>query len=200
MFVKICGITNVKDALDAIELGADAVGFLFTESPRKISVSKASEIVKQLPANFLTIGVFRDQEAREVIDTVREVGLLGAQMHGRESVAEVAEVIEHVRWVAKSVIAGSQEALKADEFGTSLILVDSANPGTGTSYDLNLLQQIPKALRLILSGGLTVTNVGESIKVVSPWGVDVSSGVETSPGVKDRTKMRDFITNARSNL
>ena len=200
MFVKICGITNVKDALDAIELGADAVGFLFTESPRKISVSKASEIVKQLPANFLTIGVFRDQEAREVIDTVREVGLLGAQMHGRESVAEVAEVIEHVRWVAKSVIAGSQEALKADEFGTSLILVDSANPGTGTSYDLNLLQQIPKALRLILSGGLTVTNVGESIKVVSPWGVDVSSGVETSPGVKDRTKMRDFIKNARSNL
>lgn len=200
MFVKICGITNVKDALDAIELGADAVGFLFTESPRKISVSKASEIVKQLPANFLTIGVFRDQVAREVIDTVREVGLLGAQMHGRESVAEVAEVIQHVEWVAKSVIAGSQEALKADEFGTSMILVDSAHPGTGTSYDLNLLQQIPKALRLILSGGLTVTNVGESIKVVSPWGVDVSSGVETSPGVKDRTKMRDFIKNARSNL
>ena len=200
MFVKICGITNVKDALDAIELGADAVGFLFTESPRKIAASTASEIVKQLPANFLTIGVFRDQVAREVIDTVGEVGLLGAQMHGRESVAEVAEVIEHVRWVAKSVIAGSQEALKADEFGTSMILVDSAHPGTGTSYDLNLLQQIPKALRLILSGGLTVTNVGESIKVVSPWGVDVSSGVESSPGVKDRTKMRDFITNARSNL
>ena len=200
MFVKICGITNTQDALDAIELGADALGFLFAESPRKISASTASEIVKQLPANFLTIGVFRDQEAREVIDTVDEVGLLGAQMHGRESVAEVAEVIQHVEWVAKSVIAGSQEALKADEFGTSLILVDSANPGTGTSYDLNLLQQIPKALRLILSGGLTVTNVGESIKVVSPWGVDVSSGVETSPGVKDRTKMRDFITNARSNL
>lgn len=200
MFVKICGITNAQDALDAIELGADALGFLFAESPRKISASTASEIVKQLPANFLTIGVFRDQEAREVIDTVGEVGLLGAQMHGRESVAEVAEVSQHVEWVAKSVIAGSQEALKADEFGTSLILVDSANPGTGTSYDLNLLQQIPKALRLILSGGLTVTNVGESIKVVSPWGVDVSSGVETSPGVKDRTKMRDFITNARSNL
>ncbi len=200
MFVKICGITNTQDALDAIELGADALGFLFAESPRKISASTASEIVKQLPANFLTIGVFRDQEVREVIDTVGEVGLLGAQMHGRESVAEVAEVIQHVEWVAKSVIAGSQEALKADEFGTSLILVDSANPGTGTSYDLNLLQQIPKALRLILSGGLTVTNVGESIKVVSPWGVDVSSGVETSPGVKDRTKMRDFITNARSNL
>ena len=199
MFVKICGITNAQDALDAIELGADALGFLFAESPRKISASTASEIVKQLPANFLTIGVFRDQEAREVIDTVGEVGLLGAQMHGRESVAEVAEVSQHVEWVAKSVIAGSQEALKADEFGTSMILVDSANPGTGTSYDLNLLQQIPKALRLILSGGLTVTNVGESIKVVSPWGVDVSSGVETSPGVKDRTKMRDFITNARSN-
>ena len=79
-----------------------------------------------------------------------------------------------------------------------MILVDSANPGTGTSYNLDLLQQIPKSIRLILSGGLTVMNVAESIRAVSPWGVDVSSGVEASPGIKDKIKMREFITNVRA--
>ena len=197
MFVKICGITNTQDALDAVACGADALGFLFTESPRKISTNTALEIVKQLPANILTIGVFRDQDSHEVINTVRKVGLVGAQLHGHESVTQVAEVMSEVVWVAKSVIAGSHEARTADDFGTPMILVDSANPGTGTSYNLDLLQQIPKSIRLILSGGLTVMNVAESIRAVSPWGVDVSSGVEASPGIKDRNKMREFITNAR---
>ncbi len=198
MFVKICGITNAQDAQDAVALGADALGFLFTESPRKISTDAALEIVKQLPANILTIGVFRDQDSREVINTVRKAGLVGAQLHGRETATQVAEVMSEVVWVAKTVIAGSHEARTADDFGTSMILVDSAHPGTGTSYDLNLLQQLPTSIRCILSGGLTVMNIAESIRAVSPWGVDVSSGVETSPGIKDRTKMRDFITNARS--
>lgn len=197
MFVKICGITNTQDALDAVACGADALGFLFTESPRKISTNTALEIVKQLPANILTIGVFRDQDSHEVINTVRKAGLVGAQLHGHESVTQVAEVMSEVVWVAKSVIAGSHEARTADDFGTPMILVDSANPGTGTSYNLDLLQQIPKSIRLILSGGLTVMNVAESIRAVSPWGVDVSSGVEASPGIKDRNKMREFITNAR---
>jgi len=197
MFVKICGITNTQDALDAVLCGADALGFLFTESPRKISTNTALEIVKQLPANILTIGVFRDQDSYEVINTVRKAGLVGAQLHGHESVAQVAEVMSEVVWVAKSVIAGSHEARTADDFGTPMILVDSANPGTGTSYNLDLLQQIPKSIRLILSGGLTVMNVSESIRAVSPWGVDVSSGVEASPGIKDKIKMREFITNAR---
>ncbi len=198
MFIKICGITNTQDALDAVACGADALGFLFTESPRKISMDTARAIVKQLPTNILTIGVFRDQDSSEVIDTVRKAGLVGAQLHGRESVTQVAEVMSEVVWVAKSVIAGSHEARTADDFGTPMILVDSAHPGTGTSYDLNLLQQIPSSIRCILSGGLNVTNVAKSIRTVSPWGVDVSSGVEVSPGIKDRAKMQDFITNARS--
>jgi len=197
MFVKICGITNTQDALNAVASGADALGFLFTESPRKISAKSVREIVKQLPGNILTIGVFRDQDSRYVIDTVREAGLIGAQLHGQESSAQVAEVMAEVNWVAKSVIAGSAEASSASNYGTEIILVDSANPGTGTSYDLDLIQQIPTSIRLILSGGLTVMNVSESIRAVSPWGVDVSSGVEASPGIKDKIKMREFITNAR---
>jgi phosphoribosylanthranilate isomerase len=197
MFIKVCGITNTQDALDAVALGADALGFLLAESPRKISAKSVREIVKQLPANILTIGVFRDQDSRYVIDTVREAGLIGAQLHGQETSAQVAEVMAEVNWVAKSVIAGSAEASSASNYGTEIILVDSANPGTGTSYDLDLIQQIPTSIRLILSGGLTVMNVSESIRAVSPWGVDVSSGVEASPGIKDKIKMREFITNAR---
>ena len=198
MFVKICGVTNTQDALHAVELGADALGFVFAESVRKISVEAVREIVKQLPTSILTIGVFRDQDSSEVINTVRKAGLVGAQLHGHESVTQVAEVMSEVAWVAKSVIAGSHEARTAEIFGTPMILVDSANPGTGTSYDLDLLQQIPTSIRLIVSGGLTAMNVAKAIRAVSPWGVDVSSGVEASPGIKDRTKMQDFITNARS--
>ncbi len=198
MFIKICGITNLQDALDAVACGADALGFLFAESPRKISAEAVREIVEQLPANVLTIGVFRDQDSRYVVDTVRKASLVGAQLHGHESSALVAEVAAEVQWVAKSVIAGSGEASSSDKYGTKMILVDSASPGTGTGYDLTLLKQLPKNINVILSGGLTVINVAESIMAVSPWGVDVSSGVEISPGVKDIAKIRDFITNARA--
>jgi len=198
MFIKICGITNAQDALDAVECGADALGFVFAESPRKVSVETVREIVNQLPADVLTIGVFRDHITRQVVDTVREACLVGAQLHGHESAQQIAEVKAEVNWVAKSVVAGSAEASSANNYGTELILVDSANPGTGTGYDLSLLEQLPKTINVILSGGLTVLNVAESIKAVSPWGVDVSSGVEISPGMKDRLKIREFITNARA--
>jgi phosphoribosylanthranilate isomerase len=198
MFIKICGITNAQDALDAVECGADALGFVFAESPRKVSVETVREIVKLLPADVLAIGVFRDHITRQVVDTVREACLVGAQLHGHESAQQIAEVKAEVNWVAKSVVAGSAEAFSANNYGTDLILVDSANPGTGTGYDLSLLEQLPKTINVILSGGLTVSNVAESIKAVSPWGVDVSSGVEISPGMKDRLKIREFITNARA--
>jgi len=198
MFIKICGITNAQDALDAVECGADALGFVFAESSRKVSVETVREIVKQLPADVLTIGVFRDHVSQHVVNTVREACLVGAQLHGHESAQQVAEVMAEVNWVAKSVVAGSAEASSSNNYGTEMILVDSASPGTGTGYDLSLLAQLPKTIKVILSGGLSVVNVAESIRAVSPWGVDVSSGVEISPGIKDRLKIREFITNARA--
>ena len=198
MFVKICGITRLQDALCAVEHGADAIGFIFAESKRKVSVSIVSEIVEQLPKNFLTIGVFRDQNPQQIIETIREAGLVGAQLHGQESVQEVAEVASAINFVVKSVVAGSVDARNADQFATEMIMVDSANPGSGTNYDLTLLRELPPNVRLILSGGLTVSNVAPSIKTASPWGVDVSSGVESTPGIKDYSKIRDFIANARA--
>ena len=198
MFVKICGITRLQDALCAVEHGADAIGFIFAESKRKVSISIVSEIVEQLPKNFLTIGVFRDQNPQQIIETIHEAGLVGAQLHGQESVQEVAEVASAINFVVKSVVAGSVDARNADQFATEMIMVDSANPGSGTNYDLTLLRELPPNVRLILSGGLTVSNVAPSIKTASPWGVDVSSGVESTPGIKDYSKIRDFIANARA--
>ena len=198
MFVKICGITRLQDALCAVEHGADAIGFIFAESKRKVSISIVSEIVEQLPKNFLTIGVFRDQNPQQIIETIHEAGLVGAQLHGQESVQEVAEVASVIKFIVKSVVAGSVDAKNADQFATEMIMVDSANPGSGTNYDLNLLCELPPSVRLILSGGLTVSNVAPSIRTASPWGVDVSSGVESTPGIKDYSKIRDFIANARA--
>lgn len=198
MFVKICGITNEQDALLAVALGADALGFVFAPSPRQVAPQRVKEIVRRLPQSVLTVGVFRDEHPQRVIDIVHEAGVFGAQLHGHESAANVAEVMVDIKWVIKAVVAGSVEAQKADDYLTDLILVDSPNPGSGSGYEFDLLKQIPESIRVLLAGGLTADNVATAIAKVTPWGVDVSSGVEKSHGYKDPIKMKKFIENARS--
>jgi len=197
MFVKICGITNEQDALLAVALGADALGFVFAPSPRQISPALAREIVKRLPPETVTVGVFRNETPSRIIEIVNEARLQGAQLHGHETPAMTAEVATDVRFVIKAVVAGSQDAANANNFASDAILVDGLHPGSGTSYDWDLLQDIPTNIRLMLSGGLTPENVAAGLAHVRPWGVDVSSGVEKAPGLKDAVKMRHFITNAR---
>lgn len=197
MFVKICGITNEQDALLAVALGADALGFVFAPSPRQISPALAREIVKRLPPETVTVGVFRNEAPSRIVEIVNEARLQGAQLHGHETSAMTAEVATNVRFVIKAVVAGSQDATHANTFAADAILVDGLHPGSGTAYDWELLQDIPTDIRLMLSGGLTPENVGAGILQVRPWGVDVSSGVEKSPGQKDAVKLRHFITNAR---
>jgi phosphoribosylanthranilate isomerase len=197
VFVKICGITNEQDALLAVALGADALGFVFAPSPRQISPALAREIVKRLPPETVTVGVFRNETPSRIIEIVNEARLQGAQLHGHETPAMTAEVATDVRFVIKAVVAGSQDAAHASTFASDAILVDGLHPGSGTAYDWELLQDIPTDIRLMLSGGLTPENVAAGIAQVRPWGVDVSSGVEKAPGLKDAVKMRHFITNAR---
>ena len=197
MFVKICGITNEQDALLAVALGADALGFVFAPSPRQISPALAREIVKRLPPETVTVGVFRNETPSRIIEIVNEARLQGAQLHGQETPAMTAEVATDVRFVIKAVVAGSQDASHANNFASDAILVDGLHPGSGTAYDWELLRDIPTDIRLMLSGGLTPENVAAGIEQVRPWGVDVSSGVEKAPGLKDAVKMRHFITNAR---
>jgi phosphoribosylanthranilate isomerase len=197
MFVKICGITNEQDALLAVALGADALGFVFAPSPRQISPALAREIVKRLPPETVTVGVFRNETPSRVIEIVNEARLQGAQLHGHETPAMTAVVATDVRFVIKAVVAGSQDAASANDFASDAILVDGLHPGSGTAYDWELLKDIPTEIRLMLSGGLTPENVAAGIMQVRPWGVDVSSGVENAPGLKDAVRMRHFITNAR---
>ena len=197
MFVKICGITNEEDALLSVAMGATALGFVFAPSKRQITPGRAADIVKRLPSGVITVGVFRDHDAKSVARIVREVGLRGAQLHGRETASEVDTITAEVGWVMKAVVAGSRDAETCDRYRTDLILVDSAQPGSGESYDWSIIASMPKGVRYVVSGGLTPENVQDAISSTAPYGVDVSSGVEREPGRKDATKVRRFVQNAQ---
>jgi phosphoribosylanthranilate isomerase len=198
MFVKICGITSEDDALLSIAMGADAVGFVFAPSPRQIAPQAVYDITRRLPPEILTVGVFRDEHPSRIIDIVNRSGVKAAQLHGNETPSQVAEVSTRVRWVIKALAAGSHDLRTADRFGTDLILVDAPSPGSGKVFDWKMAADIPGSMRVILAGGLTPENVAEGVQVVEPWGVDVSSGVERSPGRKDALKVKRFIENARA--
>ncbi|MEI7754594.1 MAG: phosphoribosylanthranilate isomerase [Actinomycetota bacterium] len=197
MFVKICGITNEDDALFAVAMGADAVGFVFAPSLRQIAAQQVYDITRRLPPEILTVGVFRDEVPSRVIDIVNRSGVRAVQLHGHETPADVAEVSARVRWVIKAVAAGTSDARRANQFGTDLVLVDAVTPGSGKMFDWSLIDDIPEGPRLILAGGLDPENVAAAVQRVAPWGVDVSSGVESSPGKKDARKVKAFIERAR---
>ena len=198
MFVKICGITNEDDALLAVALGADAVGFIFAPSPRQIAAQKVYDITRRLPPEILTVGVFRNEHPKLVIETVQRAGLRAAQLHGHETFDDVAEVAAAVRWVIKAVVAGSDDARRADRYATDMILVDAPAPGSGKVFDWGLVDDVPEGPRIILAGGLTPDNVAGAVQRVRPWGVDVASGVEREPGKKDALKLKAFMANARA--
>ena len=198
MFVKICGITSEEDALLAVAMGADAVGFVFAPSTRQVAAQQVYDITRRLPPEILTVGVFRDEHPDRVIDTMNRAGLKAAQLHGFESPAVVAEVAASIRWVIKAVAAGTPDAANARAFGTDMVLVDAATPGSGKLFDWALLDDLPVGPRYILAGGLTPENVAEAVSRGNPWGVDVSSGVERAPGRKDPLKVKAFIERARA--
>jgi phosphoribosylanthranilate isomerase len=198
MFVKVCGITNEDDALFAVAMGADALGFVFAPSPRQVSPQQVFDITRRLPPEILTVGVFRDELPARVIKLVHQAGVKAAQLHGNETPAEAIEVAANVRWMIKAFAAGSKQLAQADQYGTDLILVDAPSPGSGKVFNWDLAAEAPDGMRVILAGGLTPENVAEAIGVVEPWGVDVSTGVESAPGRKDALKVKRFIDNARA--
>lgn len=198
MFVKICGITNEDDALFAVAMGADAVGFVFAPSTRQVAAQQVYDITRRLPPEILTVGVFRDEHPDRVIDTVQRAGLKAAQLHGYETPSMVADVAAQVRWVIKAVVAGSADAARADQFGTDMILVDAPSPGSGQVFDWGLFADLPEGPRYLIAGGLHPDNVELAVSRVDPWGVDVSSGVERSPGRKDPLKVKAFVERARA--
>lgn len=197
VFVKICGITSEEDGLLAVAMGADALGFMFAPGSRRlVRPDQVKSIVRRLPPETVTVGVFRDERPERVVETVHQIGLTGAQLHGREPLSEVRWIRQRVDFVVQAFTAGDPALHAAANGPADVVLIDSPDPGSGRLFDWTLAEGAPGGIRLMLAGGLTPENVGEAIEKVRPWGVDVSTGVERSPGRKDATKLRRFIQHA----
>jgi phosphoribosylanthranilate isomerase len=201
--VKVCGIRRIEDASLAVELGASALGFIFwPSSPRFVEPDRARDIVASLPAFVGTVGVFVDQPPDFVADVARALKLSLVQLHGREA---VDEYLRRGLRVVKAVAVGPDTAAEnavlhlPDEVG---VLLDAHDPirrgGTGQTIDWEQAGRLARTRAVILSGGLNADNVGTAIATVRPHAVDVSSGVESRPGVKDEDKLRAFFTAVES--
>ncbi len=198
MFVKICGMTNEDDALFAVAMGADAVGFIFAPSTRQVAPQAVYDITRRLPPEVLTVGVFKNEHPSRVVEIANRSGVKAVQLHGNETPEQAREIAHNIRYVIKTFGADSPHLTRADQYGTDLVMVDSPGGGTGKLFDWNIVRDVPDTVRLILAGGLDPDNVAGAIEAVEPWGVDVASGVEASPGTKDPTLVRRFIANARA--
>ena len=203
LFVKICGITNLADALCAIEAGANALGFVFyPRSPRFCDVEKARHIIRELPRGIVKVGVFVNEPIDLLLQYLSNMPLDYAQLHGDETPGFCSKmpigVIKGLR------VKSLDEIKKLPDYPVAYYLLDSYSEkeygGTGAAFDWNIAVEAKNILSspVLLSGGLTPENVAEAVNKVDPYGVDVSSGVETSPGIKDHKKVREFINNARN--
>lgn len=198
MFVKICGITSEEDALLAVAMGADALGFIFAPSPRQVTAETAGDIAKRLPNEVLTVGVFRGMSAKRIVETVHTAGLRAAQLHGNETPEQTKWIRERVSMVIKAFAAGDPKIADAADYGADVIFLDSASPGSGVVFDWRLAEGVPPRTKLLLAGGLHAGNVADAIAQVRPWGVDAATGVEGAPGRKDARKLRAFIAAAKA--
>ncbi len=198
MWVKICGLTSEEDALLAVAMGADAVGFVFAPSPRQMTPSAVASIVRRLPHEVMTVGVFKDERAQTVVDVVNRLGLSAAQLHGNETREDCVYVAQRVPLTIKAFAAGDARIERAEDYGAEIVLLDAPSPGSGKVFDWRLAEGAPRRRRVVLAGGLDPDNVAEAVRRVHPWGVDASSGVEVSPAKKDASKVRAFVQAARA--
>lgn len=203
-FIKICGITNLDDALAAVDAGANALGFNFYKpSPRYIRPEAARKIINHLPKNILTVGVFvNEQSPQSVEDLARDAGVTAIQLHGDES----PDYCRHLnkRYVIKALAAGSDfDPQLAKDYDVEAILLDTKDDalrgGTGRVFDWSIAQKVGRLVpKLFLAGGLSLQNVEEAIISVDPYGVDACSALEETPGKKNEERLRAFIKTIRS--
>ncbi|MFC1775899.1 phosphoribosylanthranilate isomerase [Pseudomonadota bacterium] len=197
--VKICGLTRVEDVKSAIEAGADAVGFVFTRSPRRISVETATRLVNYVPKGVLRVGLFLNQDRSEIRKVVSSVPLDVLQFHGSETEQECNAF--GLPWLKAVAMENAESARQAErDFPNAMgLLLDSHTAGkrggSGNVFDWTLSR--PLSMPVWLAGGLNADNVARAIRIVRPFAVDVSSGVEVSPGIKDTSRMTAFIKAVR---
>jgi phosphoribosylanthranilate isomerase len=199
MFLKVCGITRLTDALHAVHHGATALGFVFwPQSPRYVSPERAAEIIAELPTTTTAVGVFVNEAVDGIRGVVAKTGISAVQLHGDET----SEYAGALGWpVLRSVTIADADATCASWPAETTFLLDAADParrgGTGSTVDWSDAAALARGHRVVLAGGLTPANVGDAIALVHPFGVDVSSGVEDAPGVKNFDKVARFLENAR---
>lgn len=213
LWIKICGNTSLADAQLAVAAGADAVGFVFAPSPRRVTAEQVSAITPHLPAEIEKIGVFVDAEFAEITRTVDQAELTGVQLHAggaddlgqrlRERFGPALRILQVIHFGADATAK-----LRAASVNPSIdgILVDSrtatAVGGTGIAFDWEAARETvfspARALKLIAAGGLNPANVAQAVAMLRPWGVDVASGVESAPGRKGPRKVAEFVANARA--
>jgi phosphoribosylanthranilate isomerase len=223
MWIKICGTTNLEDAQLAIDAGADALGFVFAKSPRRVTPEQVAAITRELPPSVEKYGVFVDADCDEIVATVRTAGLTGVQLHGAAPssgpvfASDLAQRLRAQFGAGLGILRVLHYDTNPAGFAAQLdglrqnpaidaVLVDSrsaqAMGGTGTRFDWQAarasLQAAREQLRIIVAGGLSPGNVGAAIATLEPWGVDVVSGVEAAPGRKDPARVKQFITTARA--
>jgi phosphoribosylanthranilate isomerase len=198
MKVKICGITNVEDALHAAELGADALGFIFVKSsPRYISPSKAQKIIRKLHPFIVPVGVFADSKHDDILEMIEQTGIGCVQLHGNESPKQLAQFPVPV-YKAFRVDNNFNPEILRRYAGIAYLLdafVEGAIGGTGKTFDWNIAVEAKTYGRIILAGGLKPENIAEAVQSVQPYAVDVNSGVESVPGKKDKLKLKQLFYN-----
>lgn len=199
--VKVCGMTQWEDAEYAVEQGADAVGFIFyKKSPRSVTMKEAREIILKLPPFVDTVGVFVNESPDRVNKIADYCGLDLVQLHGEESPAFCRKI--HRRVIKAFRVADLHFIKQIEKYSVSGFLLDTfcddLHGGTGKTFDWNLALPAKKMGPVILAGGLTPRNVAQAVRQVRPYGVDVCSGVEKTPGIKDPEKVRAFLKNIRS--
>jgi phosphoribosylanthranilate isomerase len=197
--VKICGIKTLSDAKFAVDYGADAIGFVFAESIRSVSKEKARTIVQKLPPFVTTVGLFVNDTAENIEAICRFCGLDTIQLHGNERPALLNKLnkLKDFKTIKAFRIRNETDILPIKKYKPDAILLDGYSEknmgGTGTSFDWKIVKNIKTSIPIILAGGLTHLNVSQAIKTVNPYGVDVSSGVESKPGKKDKKLIKKFI-------
>jgi phosphoribosylanthranilate isomerase len=200
--VKICGITNAEDAQAAVLYGADAVGFIFCKSPRQITVPKAKAISRLLGPWVATVGVFMDQPLKEVLGIAQDLRLTAVQLHGSEK-ASYAKKIFPFRVIKTFHVSRRFDFQEAREYPADAVLFDTKIEGkaggTGQTFNWKMLKNAAIQTPVIVSGGLNAGNVRAAAQTLLPYGVDVSSGVESFIGKKNPDLLREFIQNAKKN-
>ena len=196
--VKICGITHMADAAAAVEFGADALGFIFAKSPRQITPQKAKDITRSISPFVKTVGVFVNEQPAKIREIIDFCGLDLVQLHGNESVSACSELAPRV--IKAFRVQGEESLLEITDFKSHVraILLDAyqkgLSGGTGKTFDWRLTAKAKQiGIPMVLSGGLGPDNIEEALERVNPFAIDISSGVEKRPGIKDHGRMRIFM-------